>query len=83
MIRAERVIEGDIYLAQLGGKMRSIIGEDQVEDGRLLGGVRWGPGGDVAGVEAMEAIGLEPIGEGGGPAVGCAIGNRPEGEGAC
>ena len=36
----------------------------------------------MAGVEAVEAVGLEPIGEGGGPAVGRAIGDGLEG-GVC
>ena len=30
-------------------------------------------------VEAVEAVGLKPVGEGRGPAVGCAIGSGPEG----
>jgi len=44
-----------------------------------LGVVRWGPGGDMARVEAVEAIGLKPVGEGSGLAVGCAIGGGPKG----
>jgi hypothetical protein len=79
VVRAEGVGKGNIYLAQLGGEVSGVVGEDQVEDGRLLGGVWRGPSGGVAGVEAMEAVGLEPVCEGGGPAVGCAIGDGPEG----
>jgi hypothetical protein len=45
----------------------------------MLGVVRWGPGGDMTGVEAVEAVGLKPVGEGGGPAVRCVIGGRLEG----
>ena len=44
-----------------------------------MGVVRWCPGGDVAGVEAMKAVGLDPVGECGGPTVRCAIRGRPEG----
>jgi hypothetical protein len=43
-------------------------------------GVVWQcPGGDVMRVEAVKAIGLEPVSEGGGPAVRCVIGGGPEG----
>ena len=72
------MFKGNIYLTQLGGKVCGVVGEDQVKDRRLLGGGWWGPGGGVAGVEAVEAVGLQPIGEGGSPAVGCAIGDGPE-----
>ena len=68
-----------IYLAQLGGEVRSVIGENKVKDGHLLVVVQWGPGGDMLGVEAVEAVGLEPVGECGGPAVGCAIRGGLEG----
>ena len=33
----------------------------------------------MTGVKAVEAIGLKPVGECGGPAVGHATGDRPEG----
>ena len=43
-----------------------------------MSGVWWCPGGDVSRVEAVEAVGLEPVCEGGGPTVGRAIGDRPQ-----
>ena len=67
-----------IYLTQLGREVRSVVGEDKVKDGHLLVVIQWGPGGDMPGVEAVEAVGLEPVGECGGPAVGRAIGDGPE-----
>ena len=79
MVRAKGVFKGDIYLTQLGGEVCCVVSKDEVKDGGPLGVVRWGLGGDVLRVEAVEAIGLKPVGEGGGPAVRCAIGGGPEG----
>ena len=79
MVRSKGMIKGNIYLAQLGGQVCSVVGEDEVQNGHLLCAVWWCPGGDVSRVEAVEAVGLKPVGEGGGPTVGHAIGGGPEG----
>jgi len=73
------MIKGNIYLAQLGRQVCGVVGKYQVEDQCLLGVVWWHPGGDVSRVEAVEAVGLEPVGEGRGPTVGHVIGGGPEG----
>ena len=41
MVRAKRVFKGNIYLAQLGGKVRGIIGKDKVEDRHLSAVIWW------------------------------------------
>jgi len=53
VVRAEGMFKGNIYLAQLGGKLCGVVGKNQVEDRRLLSCAWWGPCGDVAGLEAM------------------------------